>query len=99
MYKYIIRADGYMATAVHSEKNWFEMVDFIRESSKQAHAVSKDGAFMAFKWNDHDQKLENILRLMPDWEPLFGHLTKDGPGSKNIIISNKLFHLYEWKFS
>jgi hypothetical protein len=34
MFKYIIRADGYMATAVHSEKNWFEMVDFIREVSK-----------------------------------------------------------------
>jgi hypothetical protein len=37
---------------------------------------------MALKWNDHDIKLERVFSLMPQWEPLFGHLTKDGPGSK-----------------
>ena len=50
--------------------------DIIRSSSKEAHRVSIPDALMAFKWNDHDQKLESILALMdPYWEPLFGHLT------------------------
>ena len=39
-------------------------------------------ALMALKWNDHDIKMERVFNLMPMWEPLFGHLTKDGPGSK-----------------
>lgn len=31
---------------------------------------------MAFKWNDHDQKLPRVLALMVEWwEPLFGHTT------------------------
>ncbi len=50
-----------------------EIRDIIEGSSKAASAVSIPGALMAFKWNDHDQKLSNVLKLMrPWWEPLFG---------------------------
>jgi hypothetical protein len=55
----------------------------IKGSGKEAHRVSKPNALMAFKWNNHDQKLPTVLKLMDEyWEPLFGHLTKDGPRSQ-----------------
>lgn len=48
--------------------------EIIRGTAKEAHRVSRSGAFMSFKWNDHDQKLEKVLNLMDTWwEPLFGH--------------------------
>jgi hypothetical protein len=48
--------------------------DCIQGSAREAHRVSRLDALMAFKWNDHDQKLERVLRLLePYWEPLFGH--------------------------
>ena len=49
-----------------------EIKDLISLSGKEAYRVSKDSGFLAFKWNDHDVKLERILRLMEGWEPLFG---------------------------
>ena len=43
-------------------------------AAKEAHRVSKPGALMAFKWNDHHYKLVKALSHMSDfWEPLFGH--------------------------
>jgi len=54
--------------------------EIISGSAKEANRVSKHNALMAFKWNDHDQKLPSVLKLMSDyWLPLFGALTKDGP--------------------
>lgn len=51
-----------------------EIRDIIRGSAKEAHRVTAENALMAFKWNDHDQKLEKVLALMADyWQPLFGH--------------------------
>lgn len=47
--------------------------DLVTKGAIEAHRLSAPGALMAFKWNDHDQKLEKILALMPNWEPLFGH--------------------------
>ena len=52
-----------------------EIRDIIRRTSQEAHRISKPEALMAFKWNDHSQKLEKVLALMPEWEPLFGHKT------------------------
>lgn len=53
-----------------------EIRDIVKLSSKEAHRVTKTNALMAFKWNDHDQKLDKILSLMSEWwEPLFGHAT------------------------
>lgn len=56
-----------------------EILDFIAGSGKEAHRVTKENALMALKWNDHDIKLKRVFDLLPNWEPLFGALTKDGP--------------------
>jgi hypothetical protein len=58
-----------------------EILETVEKGSDQAHKACKDSAFMAFKWNSHDISLKRILKLMGQWEPLFGHITKDGPGS------------------
>ena len=48
--------------------------ELIVASSREAHRVSRADALMAFKWNDHDQKLATVLALLsPWWEPLVGH--------------------------
>ena len=53
-----------------------EIRDLIKQVAKEAHRVSCADALMAFKWNDHDQKLPTILTLLaPYWRPLFGHVT------------------------
>ena len=63
-----------------------DILNTVQGTAKEAHRVSKENALMAFKWNDHDIKLKRVLNLMPQWEPLFGHLTKDGPGSKTYWV-------------
>lgn len=55
----------------------------IKGSGKEAHRVSKSNALMAFKWGNHDMKLNKVLDLMPNWEPLFGHLTRNGPTARS----------------
>jgi len=53
-----------------------EIRDIIKRSAKEAWRVTQPEALMAFKWNDHDQKLPKVLALMAEWwEPLFGHGT------------------------
>ena len=43
-------------------------------TAKEAHRVSRHDALMAFKWNDHTNKLSTVLGWMSDWwEPLVGH--------------------------
>lgn len=69
---------GYHTTA--------QILKTIKLTSKEAHRISAENALMAFKWNNHDIKLERVFNLMPDWEPLFGHLTKDGPRSQTYWI-------------
>jgi hypothetical protein len=50
-----------------------EIRAFVYEQSRLAYLVARPDALMAFKWNDHDQKLPKILTLMETWwEPLFG---------------------------
>ena len=52
--------------------------DTVAKSAREAHRVTKPGALMAFKWNDHGQSFKKILGLMsPWWEPLSlsGHQT------------------------
>lgn len=69
---------GYHTTA--------EILEFVTKAASEAHRLSKSNALMAFKWNSHDIKLERVLKLMPQWEPLFGHLTKDGPRSQTYWV-------------
>lgn len=66
-----------------------EILDLIEKTAIQAHRVSRVDALMALKWNDHDIKLQRVLDLMPMWEPLFGNLTKNGPGSKTYWVMLK----------
>ena len=63
-----------------------EILELLEKGSGEAHRVSKNNALMAFKWNTHDIKLDRVFKLMPDWEPLFGHLTKDGPRSQTYWV-------------
>ncbi len=72
------RVYGYHTTA--------EILDTIKGTGKEAHRVTRSGALMALKWNDHDIRLQRVFELLPQWEPLFGHLTKDGPGSKTYWV-------------
>lgn len=72
---------GYHTTA--------EILDTIEKTSVDVLRVTKDNALMALKWNTHDIKLERVFKLMKDWEPLFGHLTKDGPRSQTYWIMLK----------
>lgn len=69
---------GYHTTA--------EILDTIEKTGLEAHRVSKENALMALKWNSHDIPLKRILNLLPKWEPLFGHLTKSGPGSQTYWV-------------
>lgn len=67
-----------------------EILETLRMTSKNAALVSEEDALMAFKWNNADISLERVFRLLSGyWEPLFGHLTKDGPGSQTYWIMLK----------
>lgn len=51
------------------------------------HKITKENALMAFKWNNHDISLKRVFSLLEkNWEPLFGHLTKDGPRSQTYWV-------------
>lgn len=63
-----------------------QILDTIEETAKEVLRVTKPNALMAFKWNTHDIKLERVYNLMPDWEPLFGHLVKNGPRSQTYWV-------------
>lgn len=57
-----------------------QILETVRGSGREAHRVTKSGALMAFKWNDHAFKLDLVLELLePFWEPLFGsHMRNRG---------------------
>lgn len=64
-----------------------EILDTIEKTQWQVYKITKPEALIAFKWNTHDIKLERIFDLLsPQWEPLFGHLTKDGPRSQTYWV-------------
>lgn len=69
---------GYHTTA--------EILNTIELTGLEAHRVSKTNGLMALKWNNHDISLKRVLDLLPKWEPLFGHLTKDGPRSQTYWV-------------
>lgn len=74
-----VGASGHMSKRYgHSTRA--EIIATIKGSGIEAHRITKDGALMAFKWNDHAFKLDTVLELMaPLWEPLFGsHMRNRG---------------------
>lgn len=59
-----------------------EIIETIKGSASEAYRVSKPGALMAFKWNDHAFRLDKVLELFkPYWQPLFGSHLKNRGGS------------------
>ena len=73
--------------------------DIICGTGKELSRVVKAGGLMAFKWNDHDQKLEKVLALMPEWEPLFGHKTamrtKHASATTWVMMRNRKLDLVD----
>lgn len=66
-----------------------EILETIRKTGARIYEHSSKNALMALKWNSHDIGLDRILKLIPMWEPLFGHQTKDGPGSQTYWVMLK----------
>lgn len=66
-----------------------QIIELLQKGSAEARRISKPHALMAFKWNDHDIPLKKAIGLMVGWEALFGHVTKDGPGSKTYWVMLK----------
>lgn len=61
-----------------------EIREIVEGTAKEAHRVGTENAVMAFKWNDHDIKLQTVLNLMrPYWEPLVGHVVSVRERKKN----------------
>lgn len=69
---------GYHTTA--------EILETIERTGSETHRIAETNALMALKWNTHDIRLHRVFALLPQWEPLFGHLTKDGPRSQTYWI-------------
>lgn len=63
-----------------------EILELLEKTSREAHRISAQNCLLAFKWNTHDIPLRKVFLLMQNWEPLFGHLTKDGPGSQTYWV-------------
>lgn len=72
------RVYGYHTTA--------EILESIEKTGSMAHAASATDCLMALKWNNHDISLYRIFNILKNWEPLFGHLTKDGPRSQTYWV-------------
>ncbi len=71
---------------VYGHHTTAEILDTIQKTGVNAYKVSAPNALMALKWNTADIKLKRIFELLPNWEPLFGHLTKDGPRSQTYWV-------------
>jgi len=77
-----VGANGHMSKRYgHSTRA--EIIETIKGSGREAHRISRNGALLAFKWNDHAFTLGRVLELMgPYWEPLFGsHMRNRGGAS------------------
>ncbi len=76
-----VGAKGHMAKRYgHSSR--IEIIETIKGSGREAHRVTKPSALMAFKWNDHAFKLDDVLALIADyWTPLCGHHMRNRGGS------------------
>ena len=67
-----------------------EILETIEITGSKVINVCKPSALMALKWNSHDIRLQRVFDLLKGWEPLFGHLTKDGPRSQTYWCMLKI---------
>lgn len=63
-----------------------EILETIELTGWEVYKITRPEALIALKWNTHDIKLKRVFDLLPMWEPLFGHLTKDGPISQTYWV-------------
>ena len=75
-------ANGHM-TKRYGHSTRAQIKETIEGSGRESHRVSRPGALMAFKWNDHAFTLDMVLEIMsPYWQPLFGsHMRNRGSAS------------------
>ena len=64
--------------------------ELIKITQAQATKIAHENTLLSLKWNNHDIKLETVFNLMDQWEPLFGHMTKNGPHSQTFWVMMKL---------
>lgn len=70
-------------TARYGHSTAAEIRSTVFWTAMEAWRVTKPNALMAFKWNDHDMKLDRMLELMNhSWRPLFGHHMRNRGGSE-----------------
>ena len=51
-----------------------EITELLSGAAREAWRLTHDKSLMAFKWNDHNRKLESVLKLLqPYWVPLLCH--------------------------
>ena len=66
-------ANGGM-TRVYGHWTAEQIRNLVRGGAAEAHRVTRPGALMSFKWNNHSNTLERALGwLAPYWTPLVGH--------------------------
>lgn len=69
-----------------------EIRDIVEGTGKEVARLLKPNGLLIFKWNDHDQKLDNMIALMPQFEPLFGQRTgtrtKHASGTYWVTLRN-----------
>lgn len=63
-----------------------EILDTIEKTAREVWSHTKKNGLMALKWNTSDIKLDRVFKLMPLWEPLFGHLTKVSSRSQTYWV-------------
>jgi hypothetical protein len=65
----------------------------VQQTAIQLIRVLKSNALLAFKWNDHDQRLWTIIKLLNGFEPLFGHKVAEKAGRRSstywILLRNE----------
>lgn len=71
---------------VYGHHTTAQILATLEGTAAEAHRITKQNALMALKWNNHDISLQRVFDLMPQWEPLFGHLTKNGPRSQTYWV-------------
>ena len=74
-----------------------EIRNIIRQTSSELSRILKPDGLLSLKWNDHDQKLDKILALMLDFEPLFGHKTAMRTAYASATTWVLMRNLKDWK--
>lgn len=85
---------------VRSYGHWTadQIRSIVEGTAKEAHRVATPDGLMAFKWNDHTNKLATVLGWIAEWwEPLFGHgVTHQQKGTSWVMLRRRT-NLMPWQ--